>query len=231
MYQLSGFRILPPVTKNIIILNVIFFLGINYLHLLPENQLALYFPSSEYFRPYQIATHMFMHANFGHIFFNMFALWMFGSVLENHWGPQKFLLYYFVCGLGAAALHYAIISFQLTPEAHDAYFRAISGGHVSSEGLQLAQDYSIINNPILGASGAVFGLLLAFGVMFPNTLLYVYFFVPIKAKYFVIIYGAIELWSGFANSAGDNVAHFAHIGGMITGLVLLGIWWARGKLY
>src|SRR5438128_2303803 len=114
MYQPGGFSILPPVIKNLIILNAAFFVAtflFKDLHLMEK--LALYYPASPNFQPYQIITHMFMHAGIAHIFFNMFALWMFGAVLENHWGPKRFLLYYLICGLGAAAMHYGIIAIQI----------------------------------------------------------------------------------------------------------------------
>ena len=142
----------------------------------------------------------------------MFALWMFGSVLENFWGPKRFITFYLVTGIGAALTHYAVLSYQLHPMV----------AQLQGDPDQLRQLY---NAPIvIGASGAVFGLLLAFGMLFPNTLLYVYFAIPIKAKYFVIIYGAVELYSSLQNNAGDNVAHFAHLGGMLFGFILIKIW-------
>ena len=159
--------------------------------------LALFSPGSEYFQPYQLITHMFMHGNFYHLFFNMFALWMFGRVLESVWGGKRFFIYYFITGLGAA-------------------------------GLQLLVNYIQnvdVNIPMLGASGAVFGVLLAFGMLFPNTrLMLILPPIPIKAKWFVIIYGAAELFFGIANYSGDPVAHFAHLGGMLFGYILIKYW-------
>jgi membrane associated rhomboid family serine protease len=231
-YSPTGFRILPPVVKNLLIINVLFYLATILSYRINMTDIfAMHYFGSTLFRPYQILTYMFMHANFMHIFFNMFALWMFGSILERVWGPRRFLLYYFVCGIGAILVqmlvsYYQIrhIEAQLTPEQIN--FVMSQGYQILTEGKNfndtLMGDLNLLYNvPILGASGAVFGLLLAFGVLFPNALLYVYFAIPIKAKWFVLIYGAIELYSGFANYQGDNVAHFAHLGGMLFGLVFL----------
>ena len=182
-----------------------------------------------------------MHGGFTHILFNMFALWMFGNVLENVWGPKRFLNYYLVTGIGAGITHLVVSyvrivssGFELTPEQFDLIY---------NEGFQILQsgrNYSdpamgfynlIMNVPTVGASGAVFGILLAFGMMFPNSLIYIYFAFPIKAKYFVIIYGAIELLSGISNRPGDNVAHFAHLGGMLFGYAIIMYWKKKGKLF
>jgi membrane associated rhomboid family serine protease len=231
-YSPTGFKILPPVVKNLLIINVLFYLATILSYRINMTDIfAMHYFGSKLFRPYQILTYMFMHANFMHIFFNMFALWMFGSILERVWGPRRFLLYYFVCGIGAILVqmlvsYYQIrhIEAQLTPEQIN--YVMSQGYQILTEGKNfndtLMGDLNLLYNvPILGASGAVFGLLLAFGVLFPNALLYVYFAIPIKAKWFVLIYGGIELYSGFANYQGDNVAHFAHLGGMLFGLVFL----------
>lgn len=150
---------------------------------------------SNTFRPWQVVTYGFLHGGIGHFFFNMLALWMFGASLEHTWGTRRFALFYGACLLGAAAAQLAV--FALTGDP----------------GL------------VVGASGAVLGLLAAFGLTFPDTPIYVYFLFPIKAKYFVIFYGLIDLYSGFADSS-SNVAHFAHLGGMIVGLVLV-LWWRQ----
>jgi membrane associated rhomboid family serine protease len=182
---------------------------------------------------------MFMHGNMGHIFFNMFALWMFGYSLENVWGGKRFLTYYMVTGLGAAALHMTINYW----EAMQLQSELLANGY-SMESLMelrsvpayqmggypgLVQNYiSKYQIPTVGASGAVFGILLAFGMMFPNTRIYLYFAFPIKAKYFVIGYGLLELFNGLANDPSSNVAHFAHLGGMLFGFLLIKYWRNRG---
>lgn len=233
-----GFFGLPPVVKNIILINVLMLLA-NYaaksvfgmdLTML----LGLYFPKSEHFMPLQIVTHMFMHAGFWHIFFNMYALYIFGQVLENVWGPKRFFIYYMICGLGAALIHESVIFFQynkiinnISPdqlqvvlEEGTAYFN--QGKVFTNEtmkGLQL-----LLNVPTVGASGAVFGILLAFGVLFPNTQLMLLFPpIPIKAKYFVIFYGALELYLA-VTQPGSNIAHAAHLGGMLFGYLLIRYW-------
>ena len=233
-----GFRILPPVVKNLLIINGLFFLAtivFNSVYRIDlVDYLGLHYISSERFNVYQYVTYMFMHGGFGHIFFNMFALWMFGNALENVWGPKRFLTYYVVTGIGAAIIQTIITYFRiqsiesdLSPEAVNMVYQ--EGLAILEQGKNytdplLAQLNLSINTATVGASGAVFGILLAFGMMFPNALIYVYFAFPIKAKWFVMIYGAIELYSGIANNPGDNVAHFAHLGGMIFGFFLIKYW-------
>jgi membrane associated rhomboid family serine protease len=214
-FRPGGFRMLPPVVKNLLIINGLLFLPTFFLFyitpgetlynlvLFQRNYLALYFPASESFKVWQFITYMFMHADLTHIFFNMFALWMFGNVLENYWGPKRFLNYYLITGIGAAAVYLV--------------WTWLNGGP--------------FNVPMMGASGAVFGLLLAFGMMFPNSTIYVFFALPIKAKYFVIIYGALELILGLSNNPNDFVAHFAHLGGMITGFIVFQYWKRKGTLH
>jgi membrane associated rhomboid family serine protease len=178
---------------------------------------------------------MFMHAGFLHLLFNMYALWIFGQVLERVWGPKRFLIYYLVTGFGAAILHSLVNYFQaqsimssLTPEQIN---EVISKGYLAlSDGMNYTNSAMgklnlLVNIPTVGASGAVFGILLAFGMLFPNTELYMMFIpIPIKAKYFVMGYGALELFNGVANVPGDNIAHFAHLGGMLFGFILIKIW-------
>lgn len=164
-----------------------------------------------------------MHGNFAHLFFNMFALWMFGNTLENIWGPNRFLLFYFICGIGAGLIQELVQYIQ--------YVTTLQG----YENVRIAANQIIPMSEYLnmlttvGASGAVYGILLAFGMMFPNSTLYIYFAIPIKAKWFVLIYGIIELSSGFTSV--DNVAHFAHLGGMLFGLILILYWKKKGNLY
>lgn len=228
----------PPVVKNLIILNVLFYLatlaGEKAFGVDLSRVLALYYPLAEHFQPYQFITHMFMHGSLGHLFFNMFALWMFGRVLESVWGGKRFFIYYFVTGLGAAAFYtfvhwieFAILKGNMSPEQVQLVLENGQGV------LQNMQNYSdpamgkmniLINVPVLGASGAVFGVLLGFGMLFPNTQLMLLFPpIPIKAKYFVILYGILELVLAFAQP-GSNVAHFAHLGGMIFGYILIKVW-------
>ncbi len=274
-YSPSGFGFLPPVVKNLIIINGLFFLATfalgNAGNIDLTDYLGLHYFAAEKFAPYQFITYMFMHANLSHIFFNMFALWMFGSVLEQVWGPKKFLLYYIVTGIGAALIHYLVFYFQITPVLHsiDAFIAnpdlgtlqqfisshqfniRDSSGDISQAFENFKQSYTtlqqdpgnmqamqesvnfvtayrehFLNLPVvIGASGAIYGLLLAFGMLFPNSLIYLYFFIPMKAKWFVIIFGAIELFSGFYDQ-NSGVAHFAHLGGMIFGFFLI-IYWKK----
>jgi len=237
-YSPTGFRMLPLVVKNLLIINGICFLatmGLGQAFNIDLNDiLGLHYFGSYLFKPYQLVTYMFLHGGFGHIFFNMFALWMFGYVLENFWGPKKFLIYYFVTGIGAALVQMAIGYFQISHLEASMTQEQIST--VVNEGYKIllenknavdplmGQLNALYNTSTIGASGAVFGILLAFGMMFPNTMIYVYFAIPIKAKWFVILYGGLELVSGIYNARGDNVAHFAHLGGMLFGIILILIW-------
>jgi membrane associated rhomboid family serine protease len=218
----------PPIVKNLIIINVMVFLAqltfeSNATFNL-ENMFALHDLHSVFFKPHQLITHLFMHGGISHLFFNMFALWMFGRTLENFWGSKRFLMFYISCGLGAAILHLLFLYIEMEPIMNIFY------------SLPLDQQASIvdsptfkINIPTLGASGAVFGCLAAFAYLFPNTMFYVYFLLPIKAKWFVLIYGAIELGLAIRNSAGDNIAHFAHLGGALTGFIIVLIWNKTGR--
>ena len=262
----GGFEVLPPVIKNLIIINGIVLLAqytaeVQGYKEMVYNLFALHNVQSELFKPYQLVTHLFMHGNFVHFFFNMFALWMFGSMLENMWGAKRFLNFYILCGLGAAALHLGWLYLESRTIMEDvALFKQVPTvdrmlqffgkyGVVDEEMRQkvnilitdwrtdpfnanyaeAARDYvsetsqAYISNPTVGASGAVFGCLAAFGYLFPNTLIYIYFFFPIKAKWFVILYAAAELWMGIKNSGG-NIAHFAHLGGALIGFLLVLYW-------
>lgn len=242
-YRPSPFAGLPPVTKNLLIINALFLLATwvvrNTFGVDLNSYLGLYFPLSENFHPAQFGTYMFMHADLMHLFFNMFALFMFGRVLETYWGPKKFFLYYIITGVGAAVI-------QLIFKYID-YNSAISllteeqVAIVFEQGAQALREYKnftnpdmakfniVLNSSMVGASGAVFGILLAFGMLFPNTELMLLFPpIPIKAKYFVIIYGVVELFMGVANFSFDNVAHWAHLGGMIFGFILIKYWDKKG---
>ncbi len=226
-FQPTRFNYLPPVIKNLLIINGLVFLAtISFPDLI--NKFALYFPSSPDFQPFQIVTHMFTHSrtDFGHIFFNMFTLWMFGAMLENVWGPKRFLTFYLITGLGAAFLHMGFNAYQLynavgtlSPEVTlNGVF--ISGNYSEAQLSKIASCWE----PVVGASGAIYGILIAFGMLFPNTLIYLYFLIPIKAKYLVIILIAIEVYMGFVNSPDDNIAHFAHLGGALFGFLLIKFW-------
>lgn len=233
-----GFFSMTPVVKNIIMINILMFLamaiGARTFGVDLNRLLGLYFPKSESFMPLQIVTHMFMHANFMHILFNMYAVYIFGQALENVWGPKRFLLYYFVTGLGAAFVHETVIAFEydklsrmLTPEQVQ---MVIKEGVSYWEESKLYTDEAmkslqiLLNTVTVGASGAVFGVLLAFGVLFPNTQLMIIFPpIPIRAKYFVIFYGVLELFLAFSQP-GSNIAHFAHLGGMLFGWLLIKYW-------
>ena len=195
-------RNLPPAVKNLLIINIIVFLGSELIGDPMYQYFALFPIRSTFFRWWQFVTHMFMHGSFAHIFFNMWSLIVFGPVLERMWGSKKFLLYYFVCGLGAAGCHELVLFLQ-----------------------------GASNIPTVGASGAIYGLLLGFGMLYPNYVLTLVFPpVSLKAKWFVIIFAAIELVTGILGTS-DGVAHFAHLGGMLFGLILLLFWKKKGQLY
>lgn len=228
-----------PVVKNLLILNGLFFLAKfiveGKFHIDLDFKLGLYYWTSDSFQPYQIITHMFMHADFKHILMNMFTLYMFGTVLEQVWGAKRLVIFYFVTGLGAALLHNTVkfidvqsilgnlspdILTAYTKEGIDAAYRIASG----QDSALLERLYYTINVPSVGASGAVFGLLTAYGILFPNTEIYLYGAIPIKAKFFVLGLIALELYLGFANNPGDNVAHFAHLGGVLFAYLMMKYW-------
>ena len=217
-YSPTGFRVLPTVVKNLLIINVLMYLATITLvrfNIDLTNILGLHFFKASDFRIYQLVTYMFMHGNFGHLFFNMFALWMFGNTLENIWGSKRFLLFYMVCGMGAGLCQELVQYIQYTTTLAD-YATVNTGGQIIPMSTYLNMMTTV------GASGAIYGLLLAFGMMFPDSRIYLYFFIPIKAKWFVIGYAVIELLMGLGGT--DNVAHFAHLGGMLFGLLLILYW-------
>ena len=231
-FRPTRFEILPTVIKNLIIINVLVFIaqividktmptGTLEVGIGPiANTFALHTFQSELFKPWQLVTHIFMHGSLMHIFFNMYALWMFGSILENVWGPKRFITFYLVCGVGAALCHMAVMYIQI-----EQAIRHLSetGSYVDPAKWFAAM--SSVNEATLGASGAVFGCLAAFGYLFPNTSLYIIFIpVPIKAKWLVLGYAVVELILAINNSAGDNVAHVAHLGGALVGFLLVFFW-------
>jgi membrane associated rhomboid family serine protease len=223
-FRPGGFQLIPTVIKNLVIINVLIFLAEKTLG---DNTLvtmydlfALHDIQSPLFRPHQIITYLFLHGGWDHVLYNMFALWMFGSILENYWGPKRFLIFYIICGIGAAAAHLTVLYFE-----NHAIVEAIRNTVPPENQMNAFYEYHI-NDPTLGASGAVFGCLAAMGYLFPNSLIYLYFFVPIKVKWFVLGYAALELFAGVRATAGDNVAHWAHLGGGLVGLLLV-IYWNR----
>jgi membrane associated rhomboid family serine protease len=266
-FRPSRFQILPPAIKNLLIINVLCFLaqqtfGDSSGNSWIDQMFALHAWQSSLFRPWQLVTHLFLHGSITHIFLNMLALWMFGSVLENVWGSKRFLVFYLICGLGAALMHLLFLSYELLPVVRD--YAAIVNEHGTGGGnqamIQYISKYNIripeqqkildylrsqalsqqdydklmtwidapyyqrLDNATVGASGAVFGILAAFGYLFPNTYIYLYMLIPVKAKWFVLFYGIIELFEGIRNSAGDNIAHWAHIGGALVGLIIVITW-------
>lgn len=283
--QLGGNRwsMMPPVVKNLLIINGLMFLASltfeSSIGLDLNDLLGLHYFQSEKFNIFQIVSYMFMHGSISHIFFNMFAVWMFGSAIENVWGSKRFLIYYLLTGFGAAIIHYMTIYIDMAPiisqmeaiiyspnadaiigfaNAHPwgNYIDSIRYPQIYEETLEFYnntlqtlntnpndsgalrdasvffQDYlrHYLNLPnVIGASGSLFGILLAFGMMFPNMKLYMIFIpIPIKAKYLMIGYGAMELFSAIQDNPGDNVAHFAHIGGMLFGFIIIKFWEKTG---
>lgn len=207
---------IPTVTKNLVAINILMFIAT----LVNENfmvaNFAMFYPASPFFKPWQILTHMFMHGGFWHIFFNMYSLLMFGSILERSLGPKKYLIFYFVTGLGAVALHTGVEWLQARV--------FITNG--------IAQAYQqLLVTPTLGASGAIYGVLIGFAMLYPQARLTLIFPpIPMTAKWLVIIFAAIELFSGI-NGIYESVAHFAHLGGMLFGWLLIRWWRKHGKLY
>lgn len=215
----------PPIVKNLIIINVLVFVGQLTLTGNPINlteYIMLYPVQHPQFRPYQIATHMFAHSPsmFFHIIFNMFGLWMFGRVLENVWGAKRFLFFYLACGVGAAFLHMGVNYF-----AWENMEAAYAAGN-----MEAAQRYANGLGPALGASGAVMGIFAAFAFLFPNTEMFIMFIpFPIKAKWAVLGLVALDLLGGVSSYGGSNIAHFAHLGGALTGFIIVLIWNKTGR--
>jgi membrane associated rhomboid family serine protease len=229
-YRPSGFGYLPTVTKNIIIINVILYVAtillINTKGFDLTSYLGLHYYLASDFKPHQFITYIFMHSiNPTHILFNMIGVYMFGQVLEQVWGPKRFLIFYLVTGLGAALAHYVVLHFQIQSVLllENEKFALMETAAEKADWIE--QKYAYLNSHVVvGASGSLFGILGAFGLLFPNTELMIYFLFPIKAKWLVILYGAFEIYSGIKNNPADNVAHFAHIGGLVVGIILVLIW-------
>lgn len=210
------FGMLPPVVKNLIEINVIILIGTWLIGDTMYEKFSLFAFESPFFRPYQLLTHMFMHGNFWHLFFNMYTLMIFGVALERIWGSKKFLLFYIVTGLGAALCHNLVLHFQIS-------------SLVNAGGIAAAQ--RIMSIPTVGASGAIYGVLLGYGMLYPNSVLQLIFPpVALKAKWFVVIFAAIELLTGFLGTS-DGIAHFAHLGGMLFALILILYWKRTNRMY
>jgi membrane associated rhomboid family serine protease len=259
----SRFEILPVVIKNLLIINVLFFLAkrafgaTSMIDL--DDLLGLHHVKSPLFQPWQLVTYLFLHGDFWHMFSNMFALWMFGTQLEFMWGPKRFLTFYFICGIGAGLIQLATlwveyhdllsafvaIKNHVTPEGIVDFYNQTglirdpggasalqnylsdptAGGNISGVMQYVnAYTYGVISNPTIGASGAVFGILAAFVYLFPNRPVYLYFLVPIKVKWIGLFYFGSEVVSAFQNNPGDNVAHWAHLGGGLVGFLLILTW-------
>ena len=233
-------RSLPDIVKQLIIINVLFFLGSMSLGNSAYDLLALHYPQNPKFAPWQVVTHMFMHGSINHILFNMFGLWMFGGTLAQMWGRNKFLFFYLSTGLGAAALQLGINYFQISTVVEQlveagysatALTETLQSGQYNTawsnviSQAELSQLLTSFNMSMVGASGALYGILVAFAFLFPNTELMIIFLpIPIKAKYFVPILLASDLFFGFSSYSLGPIAHFAHLGGALTGFIMMWYW-------
>lgn len=233
-------RSLPDIVKQLIIINVLFFLGSMSLGNSAYDLLALHYPQNPKFAPWQVVTHMFMHGSINHILFNMFGLWMFGGTLAQMWGRNKFLFFYLSTGLGAAALQLGINYFQISTVVEQlveagysatALTETLQSGQYNTawsnviSQTELSQLLTSFNMSMVGASGALYGILVAFAFLFPNTELMIIFLpIPIKAKYFVPILLASDLFFGFSSYSLGPIAHFAHLGGAVTGFIMMWYW-------
>lgn len=212
----------PPVTRNLIIINIIVFIATLINREFMTAEFALFYPTSRYFHWWQVLTHMFMHGGFWHILFNMYTLWLFGSVVENIIGSKKFVLFYFICGLGAAALHTGAEYLQM---------QSYMEGAALGNSVALQNIATIKLTPTVGASGAIYGTLIGYAMLFPSARMTLLFPpVTLSAKWMVIVFAAIELITGITGTAA-GVAHFAHLGGMLIGWLMILYWRKSGKLF
>lgn len=223
---------IPPVVKNLLIINVIFFAA-TYLfkqQINLEEYLSVFYFDSPFFKVWQPITYMFMHGSIAHIFFNMFALYSFGSILEAHWGGKKFINFYLITGLGALALQWGVQAFEVY-QLTGSVFNNLATLNVS-DAMEVKTLQQIYFGPMVGASGAIFGLLVAFAMLYPNLEMYIMFIpVPVKAKYIIPVYIVIELFLGVARFEGDSIAHFAHLGGALIGFILVKLWKNKNTYY
>jgi membrane associated rhomboid family serine protease len=242
---------LPQVTKNILLLNIMFFVATLILESQGINlvaKLGTHYVNSPLFEPYQVVTHFFMHAGFFHILMNMWLFVMLGAYLENLWGPKRFFIFYLACAMGSFALHNALGFYQihelrsqlvatnLPMDAIDSIIKNNDSATLISTLEEYMQNnkfdvssnfnnyFRLCYTPMVGASGAIFGVLAAFAILFPNTEFRLYFAIPIKAKYFVGAYLALEIYQAIENNVGDSTAHLAHIGGAVVGAILVLVW-------
>ena len=213
---------IPTAVKNIIIINIMIMIMTSLNEEFMVEKFALFYPTSPFFHWWQPVTHMFMHGGFWHLFFNMYTLYIFGSVLERVWGPKKFLIFYFVTGLGAAAIHTGVEWIQM-----QGWLAQAAEGSKSA----LMAIHSLKTTPTVGASGAIYGVLMGYAMLYPDSILTLIFPpISLKAKWFVLIFAAIELLTGVTGTGG-GIAHFAHLGGLIFGYILIRVWKKRGCLY
>ncbi len=241
MFQ-TIFRNMGPAVKNLLIINVLMFLA----KVVLENQgvnlgqiLGVHYPSSQYFKIWQPITHIFMHANFNHLFFNMLSLLFLGVHLEKYWGTKRFLIFYFFTAFGAEFLHLGIQGIELY-QATGTFFPDLTivsvdyfSGMVEYH-TQVPNAGLVVNTyltPTVGASGALYGLIMAYAYLFPNTEFLLYFAIPVKAKWLALGLGLYALYSGWDNNPGDSVAHFAHLGGMLFGFIILKYWQKKRDLF
>lgn len=212
----------PVAVKNIIIINILVMIMTYLNETLMVEKFALFYPTSPFFHWWQPVTHMFMHGGFWHILFNMYTLYIFGSALERVWGPKKFLIFYFVTGIGAAAIHTGVEWIQM-----QSWITQAAEGSQSA----LVSIHQLKMTPTLGASGAIYGVLMGYALLYPDSMLVLFFPpIPIKAKWMVLIFAAIELVTGVTGTGG-GIAHFAHLGGLIFGFILIRFWKKKGTLY
>ena len=213
---------IPAAVKNIIIINVLVMVMISLNQEFMVEKFALFYPTSPFFHWWQMLTHMFMHGDFFHLFFNMYTLFIFGSVLERVWGPKKFLIFYFVTGFGAAAIHTGVEWLQM----QNWITQAAEGSQTA-----LIEIHNLKMTPTVGASGAIYGILMGYAMLYPDSIMSLVFPpISMKAKWFVLIFAAIELLIGITKT-NSGIAHFAHLGGLIFGFLLITLWKKRGHLY
>ena len=215
-------RNIPDIIKQLIIINVLIFIGSQYVGQISYDLLALHYPKNELFGIWQLLTHMFMHGSITHILFNMFGLWMFGSPLVQMWGKNKFLFFYLSSGLGAALLQLLVYHLQIQSLIDD----LVGQGYMLNEIIpSLQQSQSLFNVTMVGASGALYGVLVAFAFSFPNAeLMLIFLPIPIKAKYFVPLVLLMDLFFGFSSYSMGPIAHFAHVGGALAGFLMMWYW-------
>ena len=212
----------PTAVRNIIIINVLVMIMTSLNENFMYEKFALFYPTSPFFHWWQPVTHMFMHGGFWHLFFNMYTLYIFGTVLERIWGAKKFLLFYFVTGLGAAAVHTGVEWIQASSWMSEA-----AAGSMSA----VQQIHALKMTPTVGASGAIYGILMGYAMLYPDSILTLVFPpISMKAKWFVLIFAGIELLTGVTGTGG-GIAHFAHLGGLIFGFLLIMYWKKKRTLY